>query len=506
MKKIWKGLFYCVWHADKAPVQSELINRLSSLLLTLDLPLSLQYFSVFLLTLRREWSGIDALRLDKFYLLIRRFVNSVFQLLRKNDWDLNLTATLMGILEKTIFLANDMKVLGNGVSYHIVAVFLEELKGFLPVRKEVVEILLRSLFSVMGKSQDKILIGKIKANVFDLLLKMGRSLLEEKKKKSGGDVGDVEMENLGTVVLVMGFAAKFYELGSSTECFQGNRKVLFGLHEQFLKLEKDLEISGVVIEIPVVKPVDDEEVPELIPIVNDEAQAVASGLLLEAPEVAANGGVGKSSKKNKRAKKGSSRGSSKKIKVKSLNDDEDVIISYGESSSSEPITGGESIDFSKSFKSNLQMEFEKVAEEEGLDKDGDTTLHDSPEVTVKKGGITKKRKRARSVGVGESDKPVLNGHVDASAKSGGEKSEKKVRFAIKNNLVWKPQSPLPPQSVRIPPSVTPRGSALKKGVPPGPIRQMPTAAKRVKSKKARKVMKTTSPATKRQRKLQGLSV
>lgn len=70
MKKIWKGLFYCVWHADKTLVQSELIDLLSSLLLSLPLPLSIHYFSVFLLTIRREWPGIDSHRSDLFYLMI----------------------------------------------------------------------------------------------------------------------------------------------------------------------------------------------------------------------------------------------------------------------------------------------------------------------------------------------------------------------------------------------------------------------------------------------------
>lgn len=51
--------------------------------------------------------------------------------------------------------------------------------------------------------------------------------------------------------------------------------------------------------------------------------------------------------------------------------------------------------------------------------------------------------------------------------------KKKVKFVLKNNIVWKPNNPLPPQSMRTPPSATPRGSALKKGVPAGPIRVTP---------------------------------
>lgn len=35
LKKVWKGLFYAVWHADKVPVQEELIERVAGLMLNL---------------------------------------------------------------------------------------------------------------------------------------------------------------------------------------------------------------------------------------------------------------------------------------------------------------------------------------------------------------------------------------------------------------------------------------------------------------------------------------
>lgn len=44
------------------------------------------YFSVFLETMRREWFGIDRLRLDKFMMLVRKFVHAVFQSLQAQKW------------------------------------------------------------------------------------------------------------------------------------------------------------------------------------------------------------------------------------------------------------------------------------------------------------------------------------------------------------------------------------------------------------------------------------
>ncbi|KAI5675322.1 hypothetical protein M9H77_06272 [Catharanthus roseus] len=531
MKRLWKGLFYCIWHSDKAAAQALLINRLSSLLLALDPLLALQYFDTFLLTLRREWNGIDHLRLDKFYLLIRKFVNAMFSLMRKHKWDLEYLGKYIESLEDKALTADD-KLLGNGVNYHIASVFLDELRVFnFPLaRKEVVDYLFRPFFTVMGRSLDKILVGKVKSYVFDELLRMGRKLLE--KKKTGAEFNESEKgdELLGTIALKMGFTGRFYEIGSAPDCVQGNRKVIFGLHEEFLKLEKELDALRVDIGIPDFIEVDDadgEEVPELIPIDNGETKAV--GVTEDTIEPAAEE-EGNMKKKKKKTKKESERKDKKKKKKNKVV--ENSIEEHGDSSianssengnveaentlengnmakpnadisSNELNSDGHALDFSESVISNLQLQFEKVAAEIDSD-DEDAEALALPSVTMKK-----KRKRAKGTDKPSNSVESNQGEDGSSAGvKSAEKSAKKVRFSMKNNLIWKPHSPLPPQSLRIPPSVTPRGSALKKGVPPGPIREMPPATKKVKQKKGRKILRTISPAAKRLRrvKTQVLSV
>ncbi|KAA8535845.1 hypothetical protein F0562_030835 [Nyssa sinensis] len=416
MKKLWKGLFYCIWHADKAPVQSELINRLSSLLLTLDLPVSVHYFSAFLLTMRREWTGIDALRLDKFYLLIRRFLRSFFLLLKRNSWDSELSRRLMTVLEERVFFADD-KFLGNGVNYHIASVFLEELKHFLPVKFETLVVIFQPFLSVMVKSQDKVLVGKVKSNMFDVLLKTGKSLLECKKLENSVD-----------------------DFGDET----GNRRVLFSLHEEFLRLEKDLESSGIKISIPEVKVDDDDEVPKLIPIVIADTEVRSSEVVLQTAKVSLEG-----------------------VDASAFDKKEDISSENGGNLSNGWCSDGNQINLSESVISNLQMQFEKVAAEVGLDKDG-RSLCASDKLSIN-GSVSKKRKRVQTKVGQDSCKTDLSGQGDAGAEASAksvQKSSKKVRFSMKNNLVWKPHSPLPPQNLRLPPSVTPRGSALKKGLPP----------------------------------------
>ncbi|KAL6185288.1 hypothetical protein ACLB2K_041422 [Fragaria x ananassa] len=495
MKKLWKGLFYCMWHADKAPAQAQLIDRLSSLLHSLHLPLAVEYFSAFLLTMRREWSGIDALRLDKFYLLIRRFVSCWFGLMRSNSWDLEMVKKLMGVLMEWTFFAAD-KFPGRGVNYHVASVFLEELRPFMPVRKEVVEVLLVGFIRVMAKADDKVLVGKVKGSVFDVLLANGRKLLEARKSGEEVEKGD-DAVVFGPVALCLGFSSRFHEMGESEECCQGNRKVLFGLDEEFLKLEKELAASGIEIEIPDAVLNEDEEVPSLIPTVG-EGMEVDNSELAEA----ANGSAGKRLKKCKKSEKdpgvAAVKGEKKKKKEKKEKKKENGILDSDsekshtdresdnvaanvENPDNEQVTDGDEIKFNDYAISNLQMQFEKIAAEEGMDHDLPSAC-ELPTATTN-GTVSKKRKRVK-----KADEEVVE---DGTEGKSGEKSAKKVKFSMKNNLVWKPQSPLPPQNLRLPPSATPRGSALKQGVPPGPIREMPPPTKKVKRvvKKTRKVVK-----------------
>lgn len=65
-----------------SPSKLNLAGRLAALLESVPSPLAARYFASFLLTIRREWGGIAFLRLDKLYLLIRKFLRYAFLLER----------------------------------------------------------------------------------------------------------------------------------------------------------------------------------------------------------------------------------------------------------------------------------------------------------------------------------------------------------------------------------------------------------------------------------------
>ncbi|KDD76619.1 hypothetical protein H632_c159p2 [Helicosporidium sp. ATCC 50920] len=108
--KIWKGIFYCFWHSDLQPVQ-----------------LAVRYHDAFVETMRREWFGIDRLRLDKFMMLVRRIMHTMFVLLASRGWP---KAEVLHCCEQWMaLLLPNTSGLGVGLSYHVTDIFLTELEG-----------------------------------------------------------------------------------------------------------------------------------------------------------------------------------------------------------------------------------------------------------------------------------------------------------------------------------------------------------------------------------------
>uniref|UniRef100_A0A0C9S7Y0 TSA: Wollemia nobilis Ref_Wollemi_Transcript_7340_3070 transcribed RNA sequence n=1 Tax=Wollemia nobilis TaxID=56998 RepID=A0A0C9S7Y0_9CONI len=257
MKKIWKGLFYCVWHADKRHVQADVIEKLAALVRTLDLNLARDYFQVFILTMRREWGGIDHLRLDKFYLMLRRFLHYVFVVLDARGWDAEVTTSFMRVLTEGTFLVDD-KFPARGVSMHLVDVYLGEIAEFLPLREEAFGLVFEPLYAVLARASDRILVDRVRFNVFDCLVENGRKFVKRRQDQREGkgeedDDDDENMVKFGCVALTMGCGKKMLELATAECTPQANRKALYAIHEEFEKLQKYFVASGISVSSTRVK-------------------------------------------------------------------------------------------------------------------------------------------------------------------------------------------------------------------------------------------------------------
>ncbi|EKX32286.1 hypothetical protein GUITHDRAFT_44863, partial [Guillardia theta CCMP2712] len=125
--KVWKALFYCYWMSDKVPIQQELAKKLAALIH--DFPNTEQserFILAFYKTMQREWAGIDRLRLDKFYNLIRCFQLETFRYLAKQGWEEEAVGRINTIIEEGPLCLRSEKFMSLGLQLHMIDIFLDE--------------------------------------------------------------------------------------------------------------------------------------------------------------------------------------------------------------------------------------------------------------------------------------------------------------------------------------------------------------------------------------------
>ncbi|PWN52297.1 Nop52-domain-containing protein [Violaceomyces palustris] len=226
MAKLWKGIFYCFWMSDKPVIQQALAQELSDLVLLIPSPSGeegasdegsipalrcsprarsgLAFVEGFWDTMIREWNGIDRLRLDKFYMLLRRFLNAAFRLLASEDWEENALFQFSFILEKPggpLCSPNDLKV-PDSIVYHLSDIYMEELekavgwyeqqkaastsiRGTVPV-VELLEPFIRALATChSGPIYERLLSGVIRPFLDDCLLAQRKETGQKEKPKKG---------------------------------------------------------------------------------------------------------------------------------------------------------------------------------------------------------------------------------------------------------------------------------------------------------------------------------
>jgi ribosomal RNA-processing protein 1 len=126
--KLWKGLFFCMWHSDKPLTQQRLARDLADLLTVASGRENfLGFVRAFWQTIAREWGGIDALRMDKFLYLVRCYVSKGFEVVKKKEWeDEELIDAYLEILAAVPLNASEPKI-PNGLRYHVIDVYVDEL-------------------------------------------------------------------------------------------------------------------------------------------------------------------------------------------------------------------------------------------------------------------------------------------------------------------------------------------------------------------------------------------
>lgn len=518
LKKICKGLFYFILNADKQACQGASFGNLPSTVANLDLSLAQHYFQAFFMKIKSEWRGVDLFRLDMFYILLVRIIRGMFSVLGSNGWDLKLVdGFLGGMTENSLPVVDKLPI--QRMNFRFADGYLNEFHCVFPVQLDTFVPMTEPFYSFFVKGLNRLLLNRVDDNVFSCFLKNRRNLL--KIRQEGQGVDD-KVENLGSIALSSSLSHQI----TFPSTLQDNEKVLYDSQRDFKGLSKPLTPSGIVILL--------ESITKMKIFRNISAEQTVDSKALSIKELPADS---VSSFHIQHVNKTESIGQAatgivKRSEMKSNSEAEEIqdfqrevtfkyACSYGDAKNE--VNGGERLELLGGESCDLKMTDVSVISdheqhfEETVLAELDNCTSPIPSLSFPISPLqtgSKKRKRPQS---GENELPGslspvkydeneeefvcsdLFSEVTSTGKS-GQRKVKKVRFSLKNNLVWKPYSPLPPEILRVPPSATPRGSALKKGVPPGPIciiknspRKKP--ALRQRSASVRKSPKNTKSAS-----------
>ncbi|KAM3607358.1 uncharacterized protein V6R79_006250 [Siganus canaliculatus] len=192
--KLWKGLFYCLWMQDKPLLQEELSNHISSLVHSFhSTDGQLLFLESFLQTFKREWTGIDRLRMDKFYQLIRFMFRQTFETLKRHNWDSSLVSRFLDLL-MTQVLHSDSGA-PAGLQFHILDLYMTELAavGSAELSADQNLVFIEPFCRTAARTKDRTLFASICRSIFSSIIDQApfaiSDLLKELKETSDSDSG-----------------------------------------------------------------------------------------------------------------------------------------------------------------------------------------------------------------------------------------------------------------------------------------------------------------------------
>nr|KAF6478446.1 ribosomal RNA processing 1 [Molossus molossus] len=178
--KVWKGLFYCMWMQDKLLLQEELGRTISQLIHAFQTTEAQHLFlQTFWQTMNREWTGIDRLRLDKFYLLMRMVLNESLVALKMQGWEERQIEQLLELLTTEILHPDSQAP--NGVKSHFIEIFLEELArvGAAELTAEQNLKFIDPFCRIAAQTKDSLVLHNITQGIFETIVEQAPFAIED---------------------------------------------------------------------------------------------------------------------------------------------------------------------------------------------------------------------------------------------------------------------------------------------------------------------------------------
>lgn len=243
--------------SDKPKYQHELAERLAGLTRTLSLdlpelpeadddepeelvavlPPALLFIRAFWETMCREWRGIDRLRLNKYYYLMKQFMKAGAELIQKAEFDQDFTCLYFSVLLEFPLNVNNDKI-SAGLKIHFIENYVDALRELGEMfEADLTLILLSPFFEPLASANDRIILKSLRETFEAMLTKhVELETISEKhhdeqdENKEADDEEEVENSDVFDFGSVAG---TLFQIGADPEVRSANRKVLYALSELF---------------------------------------------------------------------------------------------------------------------------------------------------------------------------------------------------------------------------------------------------------------------------------
>ncbi|NXB28710.1 RRP1B protein, partial [Eulacestoma nigropectus] len=240
--KIWKGLFYCMWMQDKPLLQEELAANISQLIHVFQNTEARHLFiQTFWQTMNREWNGIDNLRLDKYYMLMRLILRQSFEVLKRNEWDEGLVEPLLQLLIKEVMDPDSNSP--TGIKFHFVDIYLDELAkvGAKELTADQNLKFIEPFCKIAAKSKDRCVLHAVATGIFEMIVDQSPFAIEDLMKELGthsdeenaSEEGKQENEEMLKTKVDRGLSGKSAQSSEKTEAINENADDGIGTVLQF---------------------------------------------------------------------------------------------------------------------------------------------------------------------------------------------------------------------------------------------------------------------------------
>ncbi|XP_009702282.1 PREDICTED: ribosomal RNA processing protein 1 homolog B-like, partial [Cariama cristata] len=177
-----------MWMQDKPLLQEELADNISQLIHVIQNTEARHLFiQTFWQTMNREWNGIDNLRLDKFYMLMRMILRQSFEVLKRNEWDESLIELFLQLLMKEVMEPDSNAPIG--IKLHFIDIYLDELAkvGAKELTADQNLKFIEPFCKIAAKSKDRCVLHAVAAGIFEIIVDQSPYAIEDLMKELGSN-------------------------------------------------------------------------------------------------------------------------------------------------------------------------------------------------------------------------------------------------------------------------------------------------------------------------------